>query len=578
MLFDPPVFAPGRRGACAARSAGGWSRRAQWVGRSDRAGHPPRRARRLPWPPQAAPRAPTSSVAAIRCPPLRGSQVAGDPSQTDRAMIAIYPRQPVCLRRQHQPTASGRRAAPAGRCRGRGRGSGRSRPAKFAARSAAWNGARRRRRLQLRPTPRLRLIVPSASPCSRHRHRGSQALRDRVSQLETELAESRRLLELRNAELARLQAGNVAVPAPAAQPVPAPAAEAPVEAAPATDAPGRRRARARAAARAPRRRAGCGGGAARGATRAGSFRPAAQVLVHPCRLARAGAAVSWAFVRCVGAAPHRVSTRRLGTMVADSLPLGREPSSDTFPLRKPPRVRGSDHRRRRGSGTQERLSFTGQDTRTVDLDDASPHASLPAADATAALEQGDPLAEADFHMAYGLYDQAADLVRIAIQREPERRDLKLKLLEVFFVWGNKDQFLQTAARTGRAPASLAEPGEWEKIVIMGKQLAPEDALFAQASSGAGSRRRRPEPRGRPEPRRFRPARRAHGARVTPDGGRGSRPGFCARGGLGDRDPTGNTALDFTLDDPARGDDPARTATTRQMVAARLRGRRRHAAL
>ena len=34
------------------------------------------------------------------------------------------------------------------------------------------------------------------------------------------------------------------------------------------------------------------------------------------------------------------------------------------------------------------------------------------------LDQGDPLAEADFHMAYGLYDQAADLVRIAIQREP----------------------------------------------------------------------------------------------------------------------------------------------------------------
>ena len=60
------------------------------------------------------------------------------------------------------------------------------------------------------------------------------------------------------------------------------------------------------------------------------------------------------------------------------------------------------------------------------------------------LDQGDPLAEADFHMAYGLYDQAADLVRIAIQREPDRRDLKLKLLEVFFVWGNKEQFLTMA--------------------------------------------------------------------------------------------------------------------------------------
>jgi pilus assembly protein FimV len=103
------------------------------------------------------------------------------------------------------------------------------------------------------------------------------------------------------------------------------------------------------------------------------------------------------------------------------------------------------------------------------------------------LDQGDPLAEADFHMAYGLYDQAADLIRIAIGREPERRDLKLKLLEVFFVWGNKEQFLQTARELAGSRAEAA-PGEWEKIVIMGKQLAPEDPLFAggAALSGAGA--------------------------------------------------------------------------------------------
>lgn len=101
------------------------------------------------------------------------------------------------------------------------------------------------------------------------------------------------------------------------------------------------------------------------------------------------------------------------------------------------------------------------------------------------LDQGDPLAEADFHMAYGLYDQAADLVRIAIQREPERRDLRLKLLEVFFVWGNKEQFLATA-RDLAATRAQAAPGEWEKIVIMGKQLAPEDPLFAGGAAVSGA--------------------------------------------------------------------------------------------
>jgi pilus assembly protein FimV len=102
------------------------------------------------------------------------------------------------------------------------------------------------------------------------------------------------------------------------------------------------------------------------------------------------------------------------------------------------------------------------------------------------LDQGDPLAEADFHMAYGLYDQAADLVRIALEREPDRRDLRLKLLEIYFVWGNKEAFLQTAkgleATRDRAPA-----GEWDKIVIMGKQICPEEPLFAStAGSGRGA--------------------------------------------------------------------------------------------
>jgi len=101
------------------------------------------------------------------------------------------------------------------------------------------------------------------------------------------------------------------------------------------------------------------------------------------------------------------------------------------------------------------------------------------------LDQGDPLAEADFHMAYGLYDQAADLIRIAIAREPERRDLRLKLLEVFFVWGNKEQFLQTARELAGTRAEAA-PGEWEKILIMGKQLAPEDPMFSGAAPAGGA--------------------------------------------------------------------------------------------
>lgn len=98
------------------------------------------------------------------------------------------------------------------------------------------------------------------------------------------------------------------------------------------------------------------------------------------------------------------------------------------------------------------------------------------------FDQQDALAEADFHMAYGLYDQAADLVKIAIDREPTRRDLKLKLLEIYFVWGNKDLFLDTA-RDLYETRDDAAAGEWDKVLIMGKQIAPENDMFKGEGSG-----------------------------------------------------------------------------------------------
>jgi pilus assembly protein FimV len=184
------------------------------------------------------------------------------------------------------------------------------------------------------------------------------------------------------------------------------------------------------------------------------------------------------------------------------------------------------------------------------------------------LDQGDPLAEADFHMAYGLYDQAADLVRIALEREPDRRDLRLKLLEIYFVWGNKDAFLQTAkgleATRDRAPA-----GEWDKIVIMGKQICPDEPLFA-SSAGSG---------------------RGAGALVDlnleggenrvdidlfgdPEGERSKLDHSLAKEG-DDIAATGESPamhsasdLDFTLDTPERGadDSPTRESPTREMPA------------
>ena len=100
------------------------------------------------------------------------------------------------------------------------------------------------------------------------------------------------------------------------------------------------------------------------------------------------------------------------------------------------------------------------------------------------LEQADPVAEADFHMAYGLYDQAAELISKALEAAPNRQDLKVKLLEVFFVWGNKDAFLK-AAKGLRKEIGEKPDADWDKVMIMGKQICPDEALFAGATAAAG---------------------------------------------------------------------------------------------
>jgi pilus assembly protein FimV len=96
------------------------------------------------------------------------------------------------------------------------------------------------------------------------------------------------------------------------------------------------------------------------------------------------------------------------------------------------------------------------------------------------LDQSDPVAEADFHMAYGLYDQAADLINGALQIEPERQDLLTKLCEIYFVWGNQDSFIDAAQRLNSAVGG-GESADWDKIVIMGQQIAADHELFAGAA-------------------------------------------------------------------------------------------------
>jgi len=93
-------------------------------------------------------------------------------------------------------------------------------------------------------------------------------------------------------------------------------------------------------------------------------------------------------------------------------------------------------------------------------------------------DTGNPIEDADRRMVYGAYEDAAALVESAILSEPGRTDLKAKLLEVLFVWGETERFL---ASVEQYDSELRKTPHWTKVRVMGEQLCPDEQLFRQAS-------------------------------------------------------------------------------------------------
>jgi pilus assembly protein FimV len=361
------------------------------------------------------------------------------------------------------------------------------------------------------PSGHLRLVTPGAGGGTSNSASDSassgeaQALKGRVKDLEGQLADAHRLLDLKNNELSELQrklGAPVATPAPTPQPQPQ-TATAPTPPPTPTPPP--------VEATQPSTTASTTPAPTPPPTESTSTptpvpapapKPAPVVVKKPAATAESGSLLDWlaanwwmpaAVIVVMLAGLAIASWRRRQASGGGGGDFPGLDSTDISEFRDPTA--------RISSGRGGDNSFVVEESGEHPMPDfnepaeqryGETTADLKAPDDTMSsesavnLDQGDPLAEADFHMAYGLYDQAADLVRIALEREPDRRDLRLKLLEIYFVWGNKEAFLQTAksleATRDRAPA-----GEWDKIVIMGKQICPEEPLFAStAGSGRGA--------------------------------------------------------------------------------------------
>lgn len=91
-----------------------------------------------------------------------------------------------------------------------------------------------------------------------------------------------------------------------------------------------------------------------------------------------------------------------------------------------------------------------------------------------------PLAEVDVYLAYEQYPQAESLLRQLIAKEPGNHQLKLRLLELFYLSKNKAAFGAAAENLHTALAGAPGP-LWNKALYMGQQFHPDHPLFAQAA-------------------------------------------------------------------------------------------------
>lgn len=95
----------------------------------------------------------------------------------------------------------------------------------------------------------------------------------------------------------------------------------------------------------------------------------------------------------------------------------------------------------------------------------------------------DTTQEADVYLAYGLNDQAEELLSQALAIHPNKVEYKGKLLETYFAASKKNEF-ETLAADLHSGLGGRSSRVWDKAVAMGKEIAPDNPLFSDvADSG-----------------------------------------------------------------------------------------------
>lgn len=96
----------------------------------------------------------------------------------------------------------------------------------------------------------------------------------------------------------------------------------------------------------------------------------------------------------------------------------------------------------------------------------------------------DPIAEAEVYMAYGRDAQAEEILKEALNKTPDRQEIRVKLLEIYAARKNVDVF-EKLARELHAAVGDEESPIWQKAAEMGRALDPGNPLYGGKPAQAG---------------------------------------------------------------------------------------------
>lgn len=104
---------------------------------------------------------------------------------------------------------------------------------------------------------------------------------------------------------------------------------------------------------------------------------------------------------------------------------------------------------------------------------------------TMQADEVDPLAEAEVYLAYGRDEQAEEVLKEAARRDPERAEVKLKLLEIYKQRNDVKSF-ETIAEELYPAGDSGDREVWHQVTAMGRELSPGNPLFQDGAAGAAT--------------------------------------------------------------------------------------------